>query len=294
MSYYLNERGVPVLSKEDLENIALEHTKAFIRYDGKDDDRFSVWKFAAYYLGKRVHFEWLSHNAYILGMSVFADHTMIPIYAPDDDKFTLNDFDKNTILLDKTLAAEPIVSLSKPRFTLMHECAHQLLHQEYYKLQAIATQEGAVAYSVKMDQAPVNEEEKAKAAWSDKEWMEWQANYLAGALLMPKHRIEKALKEYYILDAYQKRVRYRESEPEAFNSLVHDVARLFRVSPWSAEIRLDHIGFERQPNLVVKKPDPMSAFIIPYKEPRMTAKERKEQKILDSYEKYLDPNYKYR
>ena len=294
MSYYLNERGVPVLSKEDLEQIALEHTKAFIEYDGKDDERFSVWKFAAYYLGKKVRFEWLSKNTSILGMSVFVDHSMVPIYDPEEDKFSWNDIDKNSILLDKTLRAEPIVSLSKPRFTLMHECAHHLLHQEYYKRQATATGEGVVAYSVTMDQEPIIEEKKAKATWSDREWMEWQANYLAGALLIPKHRIEKALKEYYILDAYQKRVRYRESEPEAFNSLVHDVARLFRVSPWSAEIRLDHIGFKRLPNLAAKKPDLMTAFIIPYKEPRMTAKERKEQKILDSYEKYLDPNYKYR
>ena len=289
MSYYLNERGVPVLSKTDLEEIALEQTKAFIQYDGKDDERFSVWKFAAYYLGKKVRFEWLSNNAYILGMSVFVDHTTVPIYEPEEDKFTWNDIDKNTILLDKTLGAEPIASLSKPRFTLMHECAHQLLHQGYYKRLATTGKEGAVAYSVQKDQAPIKEEKKAKAAWSDQDWMEWQANYLAGALLMPKHRIEKALKEYYILDAYQKRVHYRESEPEAFNSLVHDVARLFRASPLSAEIRLDHIGFERLPNLLVKKPEPWGGYIIPYKEPRLTAKERKEQKILESYEKHLYP-----
>ncbi len=289
MSFYLNERGVPVLSKQDLEGIALEQTRAFIRYDGKDDDRFSVWKFAAYYLGKKVHFEWLSNNAFILGMSVFTDHTTIPLYVPEEDKFTCADFDKDTILLDKTLGGEPIASLSKPRFTLMHECAHQLLHQGYYKRQADSGKEGAVAYSVQKDQAPVTEDKKVKTVWSDEDWMEWQANYLAGALLMPRHRIEKALKEYYILDAYQKRVNYRQSEPEAFNSLVHDLARLFRASPLSVEIRLDHIGFKRLPDLELKKPDPWGPSIIPYKEPRLTAKERKEQRIMDSYEKHLYP-----
>ena len=141
MSFFQNERGVPVLSKQELEEIALDQTKAFVRYDGKDDERFSVWKFAAYYLGKKVRFEWLSNSAYILGMSVFTDHSMIPIYNPEDDKFTLNDIDKNTILLDKTLGQEPIVSLSKPRFTLMHECAHQLLHQDYFKRLAASGKE---------------------------------------------------------------------------------------------------------------------------------------------------------
>jgi hypothetical protein len=76
-----------------------------------------------------VRFEWLSNNAFILGVSVFTDHTTIPLYVPEDDKFTCADFDKDTILLDKTLGGEPIASISKPRFTLMHECAHQLLHQ---------------------------------------------------------------------------------------------------------------------------------------------------------------------
>ena len=93
--------GVPVMSKDQLEYIADQHTLSFGRYDGKEDPGFSAWKFAAYYLKKTVRFEWLSNDGCILGLSSFARGTRIPVYLPDENGMDWLELGPNTILLSK-------------------------------------------------------------------------------------------------------------------------------------------------------------------------------------------------
>lgn len=142
----------PILSKQRLEEIANAHTQSFIQFDGKDDMKFSAWKFAVHYLGKKVRFEWLSNEGVYLGLSVFSDHSPVPIYNPETRKVSLEEFGKDTILLDKSLDLPHSGSTSRPRFTLIHECAHHILHRDYF-LQL--NQEGSncgVAYSLQKSQ----------------------------------------------------------------------------------------------------------------------------------------------
>ena len=281
MQYNISPSGVPILSKSDLESIADSHTRSFIHFDGKDSPRFSVWKFAAYFLKKSVSFEYLSNNACILGLSIFVDDTPIPVYEPEKKSVVWRKMKADTILLDKSLHSEMGYEVNKCRFTLMHECAHQLLHGEYYR--GIGLSRGAVAYSIQKKQAADRLSVVPRPTWTNVDWIEWQANYLASALLMPKHRIKVVLGEFDFYDRYRIEVENKRYEPLAFDSFAYNIASVFRVSPITARIRLETVGVKRLEDQYEAPPDP-------YGPP--TPKTQDE--ILQEWEeRYLDPDVLY-
>jgi len=282
---------VPILSKQRLEEIADTHTQAFARFDGKDEPKFSVWKFAVHYLGKKVRYEWLSNTGVYLGLSVFSDHTPVLIYNPETQKVSLQKIEKDTILLDRTLDVTFPGSTSKPRFTLMHECAHHILHRDYF---LCLNQEGnncGVAYSLQKRKDIPGDEIKQPDVWTEEDWLEWQADFLAGALLMPRHRVRRFMEESILFPEYQDSVRAKQPEEVAYEILVSRLAGVFKVSPTTARIRLEHTGFQRLPNLSVKKPSQYNLLPIP--EPiKKSARERRNDEILADWEnRRLDPEY---
>lgn len=273
---------VPVLSKHELEYLADQHTQSFNRYDGKDDPGFSAWKFAAHYLGKAVRFEWLSNDGCILGLSSFANGTKVPVYLPEEQRINWLVLGPDTILLSKTLK-DSFLDPGKPRFTLMHECAHHLLHKRYFQRKAASGSGEAIAYSLQRD------EERAftqlETAWTDEDRIEWQANYLAGALLMPGKRVDRILVERGYQEDYYQHVLAGSSERAAYQQLSSRLACTFKVSMTAAKIRLDALGFERLPDLQIRKPDPWLQYLPEPKKARMTKEERREERIALAWEK---------
>ena len=284
MGNNVSATGVPVLSKEKLEDIAEVHTARYARLQSDKDTRLSTWRFAVHHLGKKVRFERLSHNGWILGLSVFADGTRIPVYQPKTGEAEWAEADAGTILLDKSLevAKDALHSaLSRPRFTLMHECAHQLLHSDYYRRIAASGNDGAVAYSVQRSGDTIDTQ---REPWRDVDWIEWQANYLAGALLIPRSRLVPMLKNSAPMDDYRTSVAYKHSEDDAFKTLSEKLAWIFQTSPRTAELRLQHVGFKRLPDLYERKPDPWGPCAFPEPEPRTRRRDIKEQRIFEKWE----------
>lgn len=254
--------GVPILSKADMESIADSKMKEFHTIAESDDPSFSVWKFATRFLKKQVRFDWLSNNGSILGLSVFTNGTRLPFYIPEENNLDWRIVDENTILLDRTLEQSMVVSIHRPRFVLMHECAHQILHANYYKSQALKTNPMAAAYSIQKSSESENHARDKKKSWEDLDWIEWQANYLAAALLMPKFMIDYVHQESMALITYRDKVRLRYSEYLAFQSLIFETARYFQVSPFVVRLRLESIGFERMEDRSSPRIDPYA--LIPF------------------------------
>ena len=286
MSFPMTSSGLPYLSKGDMEYLAEEHSKAFSRFVGKEDFKFSVWKFAAHYLKQRVSFEWLSFNGCYLGASSFINGTLIPIYIPETDDVIEQAFDADTILLDKTLE-KPTGFPWIQRFTLMHECAHQLLHKDHFRMLAASGIEETVAYSARQNQTPPSMEQDNQQ-WTIKMRREWQANYLAGALLMPESRVDRALEKHQIQEEYFQRVLDRRSEREAYEHLIYRLASVFLVSPMTARIRLEALGFERLPDIQGRKTNSFDQYAQehpPVK--KLTKAEERQEKIWLRWEKRL-------
>lgn len=277
----MSTSAIPSIGKPELEYLAEEQMKAFARFDGKDDLDFKVWKFAAFFLRKKVSFEWLSNDGCILGLSSFVDGTPIPVYDPEEHTVKWKDLEADTILLSKDLE-NPFVCLSKPRFTLMHKCAHHLLHTGYYRHKAAAGSGKQVAYSIQKDK---EEFSMGKQPWTDDDRLEWQANYFASALLMPESRVDRVMKESGWQDEYFKYVMASYSERSVFHELIGKLAWAFGVSPRMVEIRLDALKFERLPDLRPVKPDPWVDLFNPPKKKRMTKEEREWERVELSWER---------
>ena len=282
MSVSTSSSAIPSLGKPELEYLAEEQMKAFARFDGKDDANFKVWKFAAYFLRKKVSFEWLSNDGCILGLSSFVDGTSIPVYDPEADTVRRKELEGDTILLSKDME-HPFVSLSKPRFTLMHECAHHLLHTGYYRHKAATGSGKQVAYSIQKDKDEAFS--LSQQPWTDEDRLEWQANYFASALLMPESRVMWALQKYRLYKDYLQRVNTPCSELLAFRELVRGLAAAFRVSPRMAEIRLQALEIERLPDLRPQRVDPWEDFFNLPKKKRMTKEEREWERVELSWER---------
>ena len=278
----MSTSAIPSIGKPELEYLAEEQMKAFARFDGKDDLDFKVWKFAAFFLRKKVSFEWLSNDGCILGLSSFVDGTPIPVYDPEEHTVKWKDLEADTILLSKDLE-NPFVCLSKPRFTLMHECAHHLLHTGYFRHKSTLDARKAVAFSVQKDKGEVFT--ASKQPWTDDDRLEWQANYFASALLMPESRVDRVMKESGWQDEYFKYVMASYSERSVFHELIGKLAWAFGVSPRMVEIRLDALKFERLPDLRPVKPDPWVDLFNPPRKKRMTKEEREWERVELSWER---------
>jgi Zn-dependent peptidase ImmA (M78 family) len=114
------------------------------------------------------------------------------------------------------------------RYTLAHEYVHVRIHAPLY----------ARAGSAKREDHKCRGDE-IEPAERRVDWMEWQANYAAGALLMPVTRVELAVEAClgkggnFPLDA---------GSPEG-NDLKQRVSEAFMVSQEAAAVRLSQLRY---------------------------------------------------
>lgn len=229
----LSETGVPILSKLQLERIAERYNKEYTATLNSEDDRLDPRRFAEETLQLTMDYQWLSNNGCYLGMAVFQDETHIPIYVPEQNAAKWISASKNTILIDRSLQQEHMRNGEK--FTIVHECSHQILHWGYYRKQeSVPCRKESVQPSF------------APTQWTDVDRIEWQANYLASALLIPLSALNNMIEERHMADYYQHRRMRGVSEKSALTQAALDVAARFGVSTLMAKIRLQGIDFGRQ------------------------------------------------
>lgn len=152
------------------------------------------------HFGLFIEYQYIRNNGRVLGQSVFTDG-VIPIYDYDTKRYEEIFIDGGTIIADASLLNTN--SNGRLRFTLAHELAHFIIHQEQY-LEA-----GKPAALIRAKNEDVIERE---------------ADILGTCLLMPIGRVKKAFH----------RLRSHCSESQ----LVLKLAKLFNVSKQAMEIRL--------------------------------------------------------
>jgi len=121
--------------------------------------------------GLEIDFMRLSYNKDLLGRMVFEDGE-VAYYDTAADRYKVIEATAGTMLIESTLLDRP-QSNGRLRFTIAHELAHWILHKKIF------TGEKAVAAYKKSDKR-------------EKNAVEWQANYLASALLMPAPTLKLA------------------------------------------------------------------------------------------------------
>lgn len=114
------------------------------------------------------------------------------------------------------------------RFTLAHEYAHVRIHAPLYNSAGIAKSEDHKC-----------KDEEIEPSDHKVDWMEWQAGYAAGALLMPVSRVKLAV-EACLGKGGDSEVRADSSKA---TDLKQRVSEAFTVSEEAAGVRLSQLGY---------------------------------------------------
>ncbi len=173
---------------------------AFTRFDIqtllKNPSPVDIDGFLENYLGTTPDYQLLSHNGIYLGMTVFNDTNCIPVYDLVNNRAEYISAKANTVIIDCRLLEEN--QEHRYRFTAGHEAGHVVFHTPYFaydpdQLSLFGDSEPAM---VRCRVDTTKAKNKDFRLISDHDWMEWQANYFSGAILMPKSAVIALANEY--------------------------------------------------------------------------------------------------
>lgn len=242
-SFKSKANGVPILSKNEIEFVSemiLEDYDSSLLNTPKALD---VEHFLECYADLDVDYQDLTHNQSILGMIVFNDG-YVPVYDKEHNKAERLPVEVGTVLIDNSLLEDG--QTRRGRFTVCHEISHWFLHKGMYtvdKNQISLFDDEPKTTAIKCRSVDIESAGK-KQLITDDDWMEWQADYLASALLMPwqpfKDLAEMYIKKLGLQKQFQKGGAYVDY---LLDGVARYVSEAFEVSITAAKIRLKNLGF---------------------------------------------------
>ncbi|AWG03598.1 ImmA/IrrE family metallo-endopeptidase [Trueperella pyogenes] len=215
----------PYLSKNKLETkaerlLAKYHDGAHLR----EAIPLDIEHFAEFQLDANIDYQELTLDGSILGMSVFQDLKK-SIVREGGAKVDIV-FPAQTIVIDhEALRDSPE---SRARFTIAHECAHLILHQNiYYRdpLMKCSSQSSYRPFTATSENVHTDTVDRA----------EFQANYLGAALLMPRTPFS---------DAYQRLIpgNWCDLAEWQKKAVISELADTFETSLFATSVRIKNLG----------------------------------------------------
>lgn len=224
-----------ILSHKEIEEIAAAVTKDFNEFffgpdtDGRRLPRGTpIDQFAREYLGLNVSFAYLSEDGSICGLTAYTDTEYIVEDRGFQRKIPLH---RNEVLMNRNFIEPSQIRklCGKRRFTLAHECAHQILFQmETDKIREACRRKYSARTAYSLRELKTRED-----------WNEWQANVLGAAILMPQREIDLAV-AYYARG--RKLVSYDGTYAYWDKVALDMICQQFGVSKTAAVIRLRQLG----------------------------------------------------
>ncbi|MDO5649997.1 MAG: ImmA/IrrE family metallo-endopeptidase [Gallicola sp.] len=183
--------------------------------------------FAEFQLDLAIDCALLSNDGKTLGCMCFNDGYM-EVWNPDKSIYEPISVQEGTLFIDSNLEDNAVEG--RIRFTIMHECAHWILHRRFYyqeKGQTIPKFDYPVYRAEKWEKYPPR---------SDEDMREWQANRLAAALLMPA----SSVKIFFInkLKLSEENLKNLVLSPVC----IDEMADLYKVSKQAMKYRLRDLG----------------------------------------------------
>ena len=232
-SFKVKSNGVPILSKEEIDGIGEQYVKAFCPEVLSHPAPVDIEFFVENYLGITPDYQYLSNNGIYLGMTVFNDTNMVPIFDPGTGRAEYISAKARTIIIDNRLLEES--QQHRYRFTLGHEAGHDIFHSAFfgYNPDQLPLFDMGTAPMIQCRTDCGSTSKKTPKFWDDHDWMEWHANRLSSAILMPRSAVERLVEGV--------RSERRDSIRRA--TMVFAVAETFDVSFEAAMYRLKDLGF---------------------------------------------------
>ena len=218
---------------EEIAKVLIDDFDKFF-YDDNDEPRkmpkpTPIDQFAEKYLGLEVSFRRLSSDGSLCGITAYSDTEYISEESGETITIPLK---QNQVLLDSSFSDPSQVRklCGKRRFTLAHECAHQVLFQ-------MESDEGKFACRKQYSERRAYSLRDLKTR---EDWNEWQANALGAAILLPQSELDFAVWRFAqdkLLTNYEG---YYTRADKLSLSLMCDY---FKVSKSAMVIRLRKLGY---------------------------------------------------
>ena len=240
LNYPQKESGLYILSREDIENIAEDVLKEFFPQNLILPKPLDTAELLEDRLGLTVKQKYIATlSSAVLGLIVMSDEVEIPSY-DEMYKPTVLQETYGTVLINKHLCVRE--NTARRRYTETHEGANFILHGEYFKTAANSaanrknnSREFIACRKVELYGQKTN---------NDSDWMEWQADSLAAALLMPGNVFcsfaRSVMRKYGITGRHIVNNFY--VNKGKVRDIISDIARAFNVSYRAAQIRMLHLG----------------------------------------------------
>lgn len=245
--YRQKENGMYILSRSEIEQIA---TKKLLEFSPSNLERpipLRTTDFLENYLGLLVKYKYIcDFQSGILGLTVMGNEVPVPSYDEMLRPVVLEET-FGTVLISPMLRGRD--NLARRRYTEMHEGAHFILHQPYFanceKTAAAARCEYPCNFIACRKIELFNERPK-----TDLDWIEYQADALAAALLMPQNVFISYVRDVLRKNGIRQNFLYMNSgaNDKKAHSVIYDLAETFAVSYQAAKIRMAHLGLLRESN----------------------------------------------
>lgn len=232
-SFRVKKNGVPILSKDEIDGIGERYVQDFCPEVLTHPMPVDIESFVEHYLGITPDYQYLSHNGVYLGMTVFNDNNKVPVYDPGTGRAEYISAKARTVIIDNRLLEEN--QQHRYRFTLGHEAGHDIFHSAFYGYDPnqMTLFDAPLPPMIQCRVDNCGAERKAPRDWNDRDWMEWHANRLSSAVLMPKASVVLLVKDF--LKETRETMRH--------TAMVCAVVQNFDVSIEAATIRLKDLGY---------------------------------------------------
>lgn len=189
--------GTPIVNGDELDIIGERLVADFSSDLLCMPQEIDIDRFVLRYLHMNQDFFYLSHNGIYLGMTVFRDTDRIPVYIPELGRAEYASSRANTVIIDESLTAEN--QEHRYRFTMGHEASHEILHPDYFLYRDVL----GIPYAwnqpsyikCRTDDYCIGHDKKIQV-WTDPKRIEWQANRLSSAILMPRCSVRMLLAHF--------------------------------------------------------------------------------------------------
>jgi Zn-dependent peptidase ImmA (M78 family) len=226
---------VPYRSIEKLEDIAKNYLESFEEDLLQKPQETNISDFIEIHLQLGFQALPISPDGKTLGYMVFKP-TGIDVFVGSNKEKKHLFIDKETVVVDSALSDND-EAVGRFRFTCAHEAAHWILHRDVFF-------EGLLSENEDILTDKYNDGGQENIA-QDKR-MEWQANYLGAALLMPREMIRKEFfKMLGVLGMENRVYLYLDNQRCNFipyKHIINRIVNVFNVSEQAARIRLIQLG----------------------------------------------------
>lgn len=243
LKYAQKANGLYTLSRNDIEQIATTNLQRYYPMNLEYPQPLNAVEYLEECLGLKVKYARLGlPQQGILGATVMCDTAELIECDPFGQPRVVEET-YGTVIISSNLRG--VKDLPRRNYTLLHEGGHNQLHREYFD--NLSKSPAGVAHRHCGYIACRKVERYRGRTLTDGEWMEWQADTFAAAMLMPKN---------VFYDYTRTRIRHtgttsgylvegRSKDQRAFREIILDVCSAFRVSQRAAQIRMIHLGLIR-------------------------------------------------